>query len=137
MLGGFSYLLDDAAEVCRELAMQLPLGIVTNGFEEVQRARFRQSELREHVAFLVTSEEVGAAKPALAPFTRALELAGNPDPERVLMIGDRLASDIAGGARAGLRTCWFDPTDGGLPADTAVAPDHRIRALPELLDLVR
>ena len=49
---------------------------------------------------------------------------------------DRLASDIVGGARAGLKTCWFDPDGGGLPDGAEVRPDHRIVDLAELVGLL-
>ena len=50
------------------------------------------------------------------------------------MIGDSLIADIAGGRAAGMRTCWFDPTDRG----AALPPqaDWRITRLEELLAIL-
>jgi HAD superfamily hydrolase (TIGR01459 family) len=54
-------------------------------------------------------EELGGAvaylgKPHRPIFTVALETLGNPDPQRVLMIGDSLDHDILGGREAGVLT---------------------------------
>jgi HAD superfamily hydrolase (TIGR01459 family) len=43
-------------------------------------------------------------KPHLAIFAAALARLGNPKPERVLVVGDSLDHDIAGGRRAGMLT---------------------------------
>ena len=54
-------------------------------------------------------EELGGrvdylGKPHRPIFTVALEILGNPDPQRVLMIGDSLDHDILGGRAAGVLT---------------------------------
>jgi ribonucleotide monophosphatase NagD (HAD superfamily) len=43
-------------------------------------------------------------KPHAPIFTAALERLGQPDPARVLMIGDSLDHDVAGARRAGMLT---------------------------------
>jgi 2-haloacid dehalogenase len=134
-LAHHAHLVDGALEVCRMLAGHCQLGIVTNGFQIVQQARLEASGLAPSIDFLVTSESVGAAKPAAPIFERALELAARPlQRTRVLMVGDRLASDIAGGQRMGFATCWYNPHRH--PAPTADVPDHTIHELAELLAVV-
>jgi 2-haloacid dehalogenase len=134
-LARHSHLVDGALEVCRALSRHCRLGIVTNGFQAVQQARLATSGLAPSIDFLVTSEHAGAAKPAPPIFERALELAEQPlARERVLMVGDRLASDIRGGKRMGFATCWFNPHRH--PAPTTDIPDHTIQELEELLALV-
>jgi len=136
-----AHIIDGALEVCRALAESHQLGIVTNGFEEVQVARLAVSRLDAHIDFLVTSEAAGAHKPARAIFEHALGCAGRPlAPERVLMVGDNFVSDILGAQRMGFSTCWFNPE--GLPAvqapryERGAAVDHEIRTLRQLLPLV-
>lgn len=46
------------------------------------------------------------------------------------MVGDSLTSDILGGLRAGLRTCWLNPAQ--LPPDPAIRPDCEIQSLAQL-----
>jgi 2-haloacid dehalogenase len=57
-----------------------------------------------------------------------------PSRSEVLMIGDSLSSDIAGGIGYGLDTCWYNPH--GLPGRADLAPTYEIRDLAELLPLL-
>lgn len=137
-LSRHGHLIDGALDVCRTLGERYPLGIVSNGFQQVQTARLAATGLVEHIDFVVTSERAGAAKPARAVFELALALAAEAAamplaPERVLMVGDSLAADIAGGRAMGFATCWFNPL--GLTT-TAEHADYTIRELSELLALV-
>jgi 2-haloacid dehalogenase len=124
-----AHLVDGALELVRGLAPAHRLAIITNGLSDVQRPRLARSQLAEHIGPVVISEEVGAAKPDPAIFAIALERMGRPDPRDVLVIGDSLSSDIAGGIAAGIDTCWFNPR--GL-ARGHVTPTYEIRHLGEL-----
>lgn len=59
---------------------------------------------------VVVSADVGAAKPAAAPFTAALDLAGVAA-GRALHCGDDPARDLAGAAAAGIRAVLCDRDD--------------------------
>ena len=134
-LARHSHLIDGAVDVCRALAPNRQLGIVTNGFEAVQTARLEASPLRELIDFMVTSETAGAAKPAPAVFELALRRSARAVPrERVLVVGDSITSDIAGGQRMGFATCWFNPTEAARPSH--VAPDYTISRLAELVGIL-
>jgi HAD superfamily hydrolase (TIGR01459 family) len=68
-------------------------------------------------------------KPHLPIFTAALEKLGNPTPERVLVIGDSLEHDIAGGRAAKMQTALVR---SGVHRDAlANSPDppHAVRTL--------
>ncbi len=119
-LGRGSFLLPGAEELCAYLATKYRLAIVTNGIAAVQRPRFEASPIRRHFEAIVISEEVGAAKPRPEIFERACAAMGFFDKSRVLMIGDSLSSDIAGGIAYGIDTCWLNP--GKTAADSADAP---------------
>jgi 2-haloacid dehalogenase len=135
-LSQHGHVIDGAVEVCSLLRETHTLGIVSNGFELIQTRRLAASRLRGLVEFLVTSEAAGAAKPARAPFERALALAGRElQPERVLMVGDGLSSDIVGGKAMGFTTCWYTPTPQPVPEH--VLPDYVISDLRELTAIVR
>ena len=56
------------------------------------------------------------------------------DPERALIVGDSLTSDIRGGLNAGIRTCWFN-SRGRAPRPDIV-PNYEIKALSELPGLL-
>ena len=76
------------------------------------------------------SEEIGFAKPHFGIFDHALSLMGNPERERVLMVGDNPDSDILGGMNAGFHTCWLNVDDRETPAH--ITPQHQVRSLAEL-----
>jgi 2-haloacid dehalogenase len=127
-------LLPGAEAVVRRLAASHRMLLLTNGLTEVQRPRFAAAPIRDCFADIVISEEVGLAKPDPAIFDVALERAANPERSTVLVVGDSLSSDIAGGAAAGLDTCWFNPEGAG--NGHGVAPTHEIRRLRDLLPIV-
>ena len=126
-------LLPDAEAVTKRLAGSHQLLLLTNGLADVQRPRFAASTIHDCFSVFVISEEVGLAKPDPAIFDLALERAGRPDRSDVLVVGDSLSSDIAGGAAAGLDTCWFNPP--GAANGHGVTPTYEIRRLSELLPI--
>lgn len=91
------------------------LGIITNGFTELQQTRLECTGLKDFFEIHVISEQVGIAKPDMRIFEHALSLAGNPSRERVLMVGDTFETDILGGINAKLDTCWLNPEKKPLP----------------------
>jgi len=130
-----AHLIEGAIAVCSALAERHTLGIVTNGFDAVQRARLAASPLRDYFAFIVTSEAAGEAKPGPRPFEHALSLYGRPiERSQVLVVGDNLHSDIAGGRHMQFMTCWFNPAQRDGHKD--VYPHHTIYSLYELLELM-
>lgn len=129
-LGEQANLVDGALELLDAVRGQHSVTIVTNGLSDVQRSRLGRSAIAAHIEHLVISEEVGAAKPDPMFFAIALERLGRPDPRDVLVIGDSLSSDIAGGIAAGLDTCWFNPAGKG--RGDGPVPTYEIRSLAEL-----
>jgi putative hydrolase of the HAD superfamily len=77
---------------------------------------------------IVSSAELGAAKPAPAAFTHALTLAGVP-PEEAAHVGDRVEEDVAGARAAGIEPVLV-VRDGEPPA--LQQPVWTIRSLREL-----
>jgi HAD superfamily hydrolase (TIGR01549 family) len=89
----------------------------------------RGAGLLEHVDAVVTSAEVGVAKPARAIFEHALELAG-AQPADAVHVGDSLENDVAGALAAGIRPVLV-ARDGFAPAGV-----ETIRSLTELPSLL-
>ena len=57
------------------------------------------------------------------------------DPEKAIILGDSLSSDILGGINAGIATCWFNPLKkSGSPA---IIPDYEIETLAEFVPLLQ
>jgi YjjG family noncanonical pyrimidine nucleotidase len=106
--------IDGAKELLDALHGKVEMGIITNGFTQLQKTRLKRTNFTKYFATLVVSEEVGVAKPHPEIFNHTLTQLGNPHPARVLMVGDTLASDIAGGTAAGLHTCWLNPNSSAI-----------------------
>jgi len=134
-LGQQRQLLPGAEAVVRDLSSRFRLLLATNGIAVVQRPRFARSSIRRYFEDVVISDEIGVAKPqtgfmAEAAFSRM----GEPRKTEVLMIGDSLSSDIAGGVNFGIDTCWFNPD--GLALDGSPKPTYEIADLSEIDSVV-
>ena len=99
-LGEGAYLREGALELCRALSGKRPLYIATNGLVATQKRRLEKSPLRPLISDMFISEEIGFQKPRKEYFDAVLAAAGNPDPSRVILLGDSLTSDMAGGRNA-------------------------------------
>ena len=99
--------IDGAFESFELIAASLPVGILTNGFSEIQRAKLKRfPELADRSNALVISEEIGHLKPDLRLFEKAAADAG-VSPSSILYVGDSLHSDVGGGLGAGWKVAWF------------------------------
>lgn len=127
-----SQLMGGALEVLQALRRHHRFAIITNGLSDVQRPRLAASPIAPLIEHLLISEELGVAKPDPAFFDIALERLGGPSKADLLIVGDSLSSDIAGGVASGIDTCWYNP--GGAPAGRAT-PTYEIRTLAELLPI--
>ena len=133
-LAGGSFLLPGALEVVRTLSERADLVVLTNGLSRVQRSRFADSGLAAYIPHLIISDEIGSQTPEPEIFNVALTPFDGTDRSQILMVGDSLSSDILGGVRFGIDTCWFNP-DGRVNPD-GPQPTYEIRDLTELPDLV-
>jgi YjjG family noncanonical pyrimidine nucleotidase len=128
-----AWLLDGAVEICAWLRERAVLVLLTNGIARVQRGRLARSALADAFDHVVISEEVGLSKPDPRIFAHGARLAGKDDRRRMIMIGDSLSSDMAGGRAYGIATCWYNPW-GAAPGE--IRPDHVIRSLRDLTALL-
>ena len=102
------HLFPEAIETLEYLRQRYVLHIITNGFEEVQHIKLRESTLGEHFDVIVTSEQAGVRKPHANIFRYALSRTGAEKRES-LMIGDNLEADILGAQQAGWDQVYFNP----------------------------
>lgn len=111
------------------VAARVPVGVLTNGFREQQRAKLaRFPEIAHHATAVVVSDEVGVAKPNRAVFdharSEASEAVGRAlAPHEVLMVGDSLSSDIEGAVGAGWRAAWLRGDASEAPAGVVCFSD--------------
>lgn len=117
----------------RQLHGKVGMGIITNGFAEIQHARLAQSGFADCFDFMLVSEEMGVNKPDPRIFEAALARMEAVPPGDVLMVGDNPHTDVAGAAGVGMETCWFN-----LHGEShSVAAHHAIERFNELLMLPR
>lgn len=96
-----------AFEAFERLAAHVPVGILTNGFAEIQQAKFhRFPVLERRASAVVISETVGYMKPDRRIFEHAGRLAG-VDSSEILYVGDSHRSDVVGGRSAGWSVAWY------------------------------
>jgi 2-haloacid dehalogenase len=131
-LAACSELIEDAGEVLRALHGKYRIAILTNGLQVVQRGRLARSVIRDHIADIIISEEIGFAKPAKEFFDIALARLEHPSVREVLMIGDGWASDIQGAAQYGIDACWYNPGKKPRPATPKIT--REIASLRELVE---
>jgi 2-haloacid dehalogenase len=133
-LAAASDLIDGAEEIIRRLKDKYRLVLITNGLKDVQRPRLACSAIAGCFEAVAISEELGAAKPDPRYFDLVFAMIGQPPRETVLIIGDSLTSDIQGGNRYGLDTCWFNPQ--GKPQNPIFPVTYEIHKLDELFLLL-
>lgn len=124
-----------AEETLEQLAEAATLAVVSNGVERVQTGRLERSGLERYFDGVFISGRVGATKPSRKIFDIALNTLGIENRKKVLMIGDSLKADIAGGISAGIDTCWCNFRGAALP-EGAPKPTYMIQGYEELLRLV-
>ena len=122
--------LPGARELINALSGKANLGIITNGFTQLQTIRLERTGMTDAFSTLVISEQVGIAKPDVGIFEYAFSLMNNPPKERILMVGDNPHSDILGGINAGIDTCWVNSAGSDLPE--GISPSYQVSSLSEL-----
>ncbi|MCD4829465.1 MAG: YjjG family noncanonical pyrimidine nucleotidase [Candidatus Cloacimonetes bacterium] len=135
LLGRNADLIHYAMPIVKLLHGKVPLGLITNGFTDVQQSRLDVSGLGRFFPHMACSETAGAAKPQPPIFDLAMHQHGLSDPSRVVIVGDSFASDICGGHDYGMATCWFNPHHTQRPAEPQPTWEiESLEALPTLLE---
>lgn len=122
----------DTYQVLQKLRSQVTTGILTNGFISLQRAKLAHHRLSEAVDFSLVSEEAGYHKPDPRVFEAVLDRLGNPDPARVIYVGDNPINDIEGALNVGIQPIFMNPRKRKLSMSGVV----EIQTLSMLFDLL-
>lgn len=116
-----------------KISRRIKTAIITNGTTQRQKEKVKNSGLDKYFEMILISEEVGHRKPDKMIFDIAVDEL-NINSEEVLFIGDNLVWDVMGSQEAGMTGVWFNPL--GISNDTDIKPDHEIRTLESILDLM-
>ena len=110
-LSSYEHLFPGSIALLEYLKPKYRLHIITNGFQEIQDKKLRNSKIDGYFNVVVNSEMAGVKKPNPIIFELALNMARTL-PGRSLMIGDSLEADIQGALKAGMHALHFNPNDG-------------------------
>lgn len=103
------------------------LHLITNGFEEVQWGKLRNSGIEGYFGQVVTSERAMSLKPHAEIFAYALKQAGAQLHESI-MLGDNLDADIGGAMNFGMDTVFVNH----IGESTELKPTYTVTHLKEL-----
>ncbi len=108
-LSQYNALFEGTIEILDYLKAKYQLHIITNGFEEVQFKKLKNSNLLPFFNKIITSEKVGVKKPNPKIFRYALNISSARSKESI-MIGDNYEADILGAKNIGMHTifCKFN-----------------------------
>ncbi len=123
-----NHLFNGAEMILDYLSEKYTLHIITNGFNDVQHLKLKNSGINEHFSTVTTSEEVGVKKPNPLIFTSALKKA-NARASSSIMIGDTFEADILGAENVGMETMYYNYRKESIPQKYTIV-DH-------LLDIKR
>lgn len=115
LLGNHGVLVSGASDLIDNLRSHgKKIGLLSNGFLEVQYDKLRSSGISDRIDCVVLSDEIGINKPDRRLFDHALEKSG-ATAAGSMMIGDNPATDIAGAINAGWHAVLFDPDESAAP----------------------
>jgi len=124
-------LFPGAHETLRYLNTKYNLYIITNGFNEVQFIKMKNSDLDQYFDKVFTSENAGAQKPNKKIFEFALNSV-NAKKNESIMIGDDLEGDIRGARNYGLDQVFFNSVRYEHNEDIT----YEVNSLKELLKIL-
>ena len=108
---------DGCYDLLARLAPHYELAIVTNGHKTMQEPRLKKAHLYDFFSHIFISADIGVQKPDIRFFEAVEQGMPNLQHETTLIIGDSLTSDMEGGRRFGIATCWYNPNHLPLPKE--------------------
>jgi len=130
-LGKAAFLIDGAVEICEAItSCDKEIFIVTNGILATQEARIKHSLIEGYITDFFVSELVGYQKPDKRYFEYVFSRIPHVSKDKILIVGDSLLADIAGGNRAGIDSCWFN--EHKIENRSGISPTYEINSLHEL-----
>lgn len=94
-------------EILDYLYPNYSLHIITNGFQEIQHVKMKNTGIDKYFSKIITSERVGKRKPEPRIFEYALR-STDCKAENAIMIGDDLETDVKGALNSGILAIWYN-----------------------------
>ena len=130
LLGVGHCFIEGAEALLEYLFPKYDLYIASNGVAQTQYSRMASAGIGRYFKEVFISETTGSHKPEKEYFDYCFARMRDFDPAKTLIIGDSLTSDILGGLKAGIQTCWFNPK--GKAGRPDIVPHYEIRSLEEV-----
>lgn len=122
----FNHLFDGTIEILDYLNAKYNLHIITNGFQEVQSGKMKNSGIDKYFKTITNSEMAGVKKPNPKIFEFALQKA-NAQKQNSIMIGDCLDADVNGAFNFGMDAIHFNENNKEIP--------NHIKQVSQLIEL--
>jgi putative hydrolase of the HAD superfamily len=103
----FNYLFDGAIEILDYLKPKYNLHIITNGFQEIQGNKLKNSNIQHYFDTVTNSEMAGVKKPNPLIFEYAVKEA-KASKSNSIMIGDCIDADVNGALNFGMDAILFN-----------------------------
>lgn len=103
----FNHLFDGAIEILDYLKPKYNLHIITNGFQQIQDNKLKNSNIAHYFDTITNSEMAGVKKPNPLIFEFAITVA-NASKFNSIMIGDCIEADVNGALNFGMDAILFN-----------------------------
>lgn len=117
ILGSQRFVCPGAFELLDRLKDKYLIGILTNGFTDVQYRKLHSTGLDRYIQRMVISDEIRVQKPDARIFRYAEQETGASSDE-IIMIGDNPLSDVQGALDAGWKAAYYDRMNRGESFDS-------------------
>jgi len=103
----YNHLFEGTIELLNYLKPKYKLHIITNGFNQIQFNKLKNSNIAHYFETVTNSENAGFKKPNPQIFHYALEISKS-NKETSVMIGDNFEADIEGALNVGIDAIMFN-----------------------------
>ena len=131
--------IEGAMDLLEYLHGKYILCAASNGPYLQQVNRLKIGGMLPYFNDLFISEEIGSSKPSESFFNTCIERLNARsceaiNPSEIMIIGDSLTSDMAGGIGSGMKTCFYNPDNKPIPC--GVKLDHQVTSLTEIKNIL-
>lgn len=131
--------IDGVMELLKYLYEKYTLCVASNGPYLQQVNRLKVGGMLPYFTDLFISEEMGCSKPSEEFFATCIDRLNSKLEEKILpceimIIGDSLSSDMLGGMKFGMQTCFYNPNNKPIPCEMNL--NYNVTSLKEIKDII-
>lgn len=121
--------VDGANSLLDYLGRKYIVCAASNASYAQQVKRLANAGMSAYLDKIFISEQIGFSKPQKEFFEKCFEKISPIQPYETIMIGDSLTADIEGGAKFGMKTCWYNHNNSAVESSL---PDITVRSLNDI-----